>query len=235
MKELVEQNNFHHRKSSFLKFLAVVPVSKYWSYIGKMSSTSSKIATAAATSSSNESNSFAWKLIADDVTLSAGRKVDLSEAEVLQLKGMFIHFDEDRDGLLTTEQLNNAVSELGFPKREEFIRKFCVNSMQLKAQGLSPMAFKTDFKTFVTVIAREVKNLKLVERDLDALFSFMDTNKTGFVSRKDVRYYLADLASPTHLSPNEYTRFIRNIQFPPGRDTISIEELKKQLLFHYCE
>lgn len=177
---------------------------------------------------------FAWRLInsAGDMPVS-NRKNDLSESEVIQLKGIFNHYDDDRDGLLSVPQLSEALQSLGFPTREKFLRKFSVSSNQMKIHGVHSSAFKTDFKTFAMVINKEIKVLSNVERELDAIWSFVDVNETGCLSRKELRFLLVDLETPFKLSTQEFTRFVKGLIFSSETDSVNISDLKRHIILHY--
>lgn len=174
---------------------------------------------------------FAWRLISGDISLLSRKTDALEEKHIVQLKGIFSHFDDDRDGYITTEQLTAALLSLGFSTREVFIKKFCVNTAQMKIRGLHGLSFKTDLKTFVAVISREIRYLQFVEEELDALLAFVDVKKTGYITRRELRYLLVDLAVPTRLSMQEFTRFVKGLRFTADKDSISILELKREILF----
>jgi Ca2+-binding EF-hand superfamily protein len=210
-------------------------------------------------SSNNNPQTFAWRLInVDRSLLSVNLEQEgFSDPELLQLRGMFLHHDDDRDGFLTSEQLTVCLQELGFYTRDRFVKKFCLNPTQIKIRGLMAFSFKTDFKTFVKVLAREVYALKNTYQDLTALFDFMDVDKTGYISKNEIRHLLMDIDSNTKLSHEEYTKFMKGISenfessdnrvgregdssIPTsgtthssiGNEVIKIEELKRHLLFH---
>lgn len=174
--------------------------------------------------------SFAWRLISGDISLLSRKSDALDERHIIQLKGLFSHFDDDRDGYITTEQLTAALLSLGLSTREVFIKKFCVNTAQMKIHGLHGLSFKTDLKTFVAVISREVRYLQTLEEELDALLAFVDEKQTGYITRRELRYLLVDLASPTRLSMQEFTRFVKGLHYT-AEDRVSILELKREILF----
>ena len=179
--------------------------------------------------------SFAWRLLTWDLlqSLPASASSAFTQAQLMQLRALFLHFDEDRDGFLTTDELSTALSELGFQPRERLLKKFCSNATQLKVQGLSTMAFKTDCKTFMHIITKEIEQLRTTAAELTTLFEFVDERKTGFLSKQDLRFLLVELESPTRLSPQEYQRFIRNLTFSSDGESVNIEHLKHQMLFYH--
>jgi Ca2+-binding EF-hand superfamily protein len=194
---------------------------------------------------------FAWRLITDDLlpassssVLSSSsisiRRSDLTENQILQLKGIFLHYDADRDGLLLVDQLSDALQSIGFSNRNKFLVKFMSNINQQKIQGKfinstdSKLTFKTDFKTFIQVIGKEVESLKTLETELSTLFNFVDVNKTGYLSRRELKFLLVDVMSPTRLSSTEFTKFMKSLKnLFDTDDNISIEKLKQQLILYY--
>jgi Ca2+-binding EF-hand superfamily protein len=179
------------------------------------------------------SNSFAWRLITNNEALYSLRKTELDESHLIQLKGIFNHYDADRDGLLSVDELTEALKALGFSSRERFLKKFNANSTQLKIQGLHSMNFKVDLKTFISVINREVNSLQKIEEELGALFSFIDVNETGFLSRKEIRHLLVEVETPCKMDQQQFQRFVKGLTFTTDTDSISIGELKRVILFLY--
>ncbi len=120
---------------------------------------------------------LAWRLISTESNIL--KKGSLKENDVLQLRGIFLSLDDDKDGLLTTSQLADALRLLGFVPRVKLIKKFAPNVNQMKILGLNEMSFKTDFKTFVMMLSKEMKALQDIDVELTHLFSFVDTTNSG--------------------------------------------------------
>jgi len=188
--------------------------------------------------------SFAWKVISSD--LVGPSRCSLREREVLQLKGIFLSLDEDKDGQLTTLQLVEALKLLGFSTREKFVLKFYFynngngrnpnpnvpSAGSSVGMGIQALTFKTDFSTFCSVIGKELKVMKEIEIDLDYLFNFIaDESNTGYLSKKELKHMLVDISSPTAMTEVEFTRFTKSIVFPSDSQTISISDFKVQLIF----
>lgn len=172
---------------------------------------------------------LAWRLISGESNIS--KKGSLRENDILQLRGIFLSLDDDKDGLLSTTQLGEALRLLGFIPREKLIKKFATNLNQMRIMGLNEMSFKTDFKTFVTILSKEIKALVEIENEISGLFEFMDSNGSGMISKKELRHLLVETISPFSLSGTEYAKFVRNISFPSNSEYIKISELKRQVLF----
>jgi Ca2+-binding EF-hand superfamily protein len=169
------------------------------------------------------------------------RKYDLNENQILQLKGVFLHYDSDRDGYLTIDQLSEALLSIGFNNRNKFLVKFLPNASQAKIQGKfisaqeSKLKFNTDFKTFITVIGKEIASLRNLESELTVLFNFVDINNTGYISKRELKFLLVDVMSSTRLNSTEFTKFMKSSKNSfDSNDNISISELKKQLILSYC-
>ncbi len=203
---------------------------------------------------------FAWRLITDDLSPTSStsttvtplvpssssshfRKSDLNENQILQLKGIFLHYDTDRDGLLTIEQLTEALQSIGFSTRNKFLIKFLphTTSNQMKIQGKfinhhdSKLTFKTEWKTFLSIINKEIQSLKKLDNELTSLFQFIDINHTGYLSKRELKFLLVDVLSPTRLTAPEFTKFMKSLKSSfDSNDNIRIEELKRQLILYHC-
>jgi Ca2+-binding EF-hand superfamily protein len=176
-------------------------------------------------------STIAWRLISDDGAWSSSTLEAINEDHILQLKVIFLNHDGNKDGYLNTQQLFDALNNVGFKSRKKLILKFSPNSNQIKPTD-QQSSFKTDFKTFVTVIAREVKQLQKLDSELSYLFSFMDINKTGYLSKRDLRHLLMEVETNRQLGTAEFTKFLRSLRFAADTDSISIAELKKQIIFY---
>ncbi len=173
--------------------------------------------------------SLAWRLISTESNIL--KKGSLKENDILQLRGIFLSLDEDKDGLLTTAQLGDALKLLGFVPREKLIKKFAVNMNQMKIRGLNEMSFKTDFKTFVMMLSKEMKALQDIDTELTHLFSFIDTTNSGLLSKSDLKHLLVDTITPLSMTPQEFHRFVKGLSFATDSENVRIVDLKKQLLF----
>jgi Ca2+-binding EF-hand superfamily protein len=153
----------------------------------------------------------------------------LTDDHVLQLHSVFLRQDSDRDGQLTSDELKTCLSELGFPTKETFLRKFCLHPAQVKIRGLTVLSFKVDFATFVKIITKELPLLKRTHADLVALFGFMDEKQSGRISRQDLRHLLVGVDVPSKLNHDQFLRFCSELDFD-RKNTVNILELTKQLL-----
>lgn len=174
---------------------------------------------------------FAWRLIADDGIWSTRTADSLDEKHIIQLKGIFLHYDEDKDGFLTITQLSDALLALGFRNRDKLLSKFSSQPLQSRNRSLHGVSFKTDLKTFIQVVTREVRLLRQFDEEFSVLLGFMDVNRTGSVSKRDLRHLLSEVETSSKLSSQEFTRFLRNLRFSSDTDSISIADLRRQILF----
>eukprot|EP01031_Cornospumella_fuschlensis_P034867 gene34867-42221_t len=174
---------------------------------------------------------FAWRLIADDGIWSTRTADSLDEKHIIQLKGIFLHYDEDKDGFLTITQLSDALLALGFRNRDKLLSKFSSQPLQSRNRSLHGVSFKTDLKTFIQVVTREVRLLRQFDEEFSVLLGFMDVNRTGSVSKRDLRHLLSEVETTSKLSSQEFTRFLRNLRFSSDTDSISIADLRRQILF----
>lgn len=130
----------------------------------------------------------------------------VDEDHIFQLKAIFMHFDTNKDGYISYEQLCSALTYLGLPTREKFIKKFCspmstlknnpsklsysnnidekmstTSSLnQRKVHGHIILNFNTDLKTFIMTIGKCINEFKQQKKMLEELFTFMLPDENPF-------------------------------------------------------
>lgn len=167
---------------------------------------------------------LSWTLISDQQALPA--RGFLQEKDVLQLKGIFLSLDDDSDGYLTKEQLQDALVLLGLNTRDKLLSKFFNISHHSKAAVL-----KVDLKTFLSVLSKEKEKFRDVEKDLDYIFSYLDPHKTGQVNRQELKHFLVELDTPLRLTAPEFSKFLKTIPVSSTAKHINIDVLKKRIMF----
>ena len=120
---------------------------------------------------------LAWRLISgDDLIIAKGC---LTEGDILQLKGLFLYFDSDKDGYINKEQLVLALKYLGLNPRDNLVHSF--------THSANKNTFHVDFNTFVEILSREQERLLEVKAELDSLFAFVDPQETGEITVKQLQ------------------------------------------------
>eukprot|EP01038_Epipyxis_sp_PR26KG_P015665 gene15665-21189_t len=148
---------------------------------------------------------------------------------IIQLRGIFLSLDDDQDGLLTTSQLADALRFIGFIPRDQLLSKFCVNLTEMKMKGKNLMKFSTSFDTFIQVLSNEVNRLHGIAEELNALFLFLDDEKSGYLSKTDLQHVLIEVLTPLSLTTAEFNSFNRAIPYDKF-DRVKVEEIKQLLL-----
>lgn len=170
---------------------------------------------------SNKAAVLAWTLISGDG--SRPQVCEFTDQDVLQLKGIFMSLDHDKDGLLNQEQVVKAFHYVGINTSSDSI-----NGYFLRENGLRAM--EINFDTFVAALSTEKQSLKHVEDQLDTLFSFIDEKGTGTVSIQELEQLLTAETSPFRFSKPEFGAFVLSLDCSPSQ-RISTKLLKRKLLF----
>jgi Ca2+-binding EF-hand superfamily protein len=185
-------------------------------------SSSKYIITTQAATMSNKAATLAWSLISGDGTRPTG--CDFNDQDVLQLKGIFMSLDADKDGFLTTEQLSKAFQFVGLTLKNDVLSQLLTNANGVRTAGVT-------FDTFVMALSHERKRLASAREQLDALFAFIDSDATGTVSVSELEQLLCAEASPLRFSRPEFSALLLSLDCASPDRRINIEQLKSKLLF----
>jgi Ca2+-binding EF-hand superfamily protein len=165
--------------------------------------------------------SLAWSLISsDEVTTSDA----FHDKDILQLKGIFLTFDKDKDGHLSNKELTQALKCIGLIPRSNLITLFSANSTRA--------TWFVDFNKFVEVLSSERKRLYEIKGELDCLFKFVDANQTGYMEIKELKQLLTTPStSSMKLSPQDFEKFLFSLNIEPNETSVNIALLKRKILF----
>lgn len=170
----------------------------------------------------NKAAALAWTLLSGDGSRPAC--CDFNDQDVLQLKGIFMSLDLDKDGLLTMDQVITAFKYVGLNPRSDSVSHYFLNSSGLRVSGVS-------FDTFVAILSEERKSLLSAKEQLDTLFSFVDSDDTGTISVNELEQLLTSNASPFRFSKPEFGAFLLTVDCTAPNKRINIGLLKSKLLF----
>jgi Ca2+-binding EF-hand superfamily protein len=171
---------------------------------------------------SNKAATLAWSLISGDGTRPTG--CDFNDKDVLQLKGIFMSLDADKDGFLTTEQLSKAFQFVGLSLKNDVLSQLPTNANGVRTARVT-------FDTFVMALSHERKRLAGAREQLDALFAFIDSDATGTVSVSELEQLLCAEASPLRFSRPEFGSLLLSLDCTGPDRRINIEQLNSKLLF----
>lgn len=162
-------------------------------------------------------SALAWSLISDDGFDLSSSGNSFNDKELLQLKGLFQSLDQDRDGLLNEDQVCRAFDLLGIKPSAE------------TASVFAELQF-VEFSAFVEGLYAEKQRFRDFDGQLDLLLSFYDTERTGFITRKDLKQLLCSQSSPFCFSEKEFDSFMVTLE-PKNAQKIGIEWIKQKLIF----
>ena len=162
-------------------------------------------------------SALAWSLISDDGVDFSSTGNSFNDKELLQLKGLFQSLDHDRDGQLTEVQVCRAFDLLGIKPSLDTANVF----VELQS---------VDFSAFVESLYAEKHRFRDFDAQLDLLLSFYDTDRTGFITKNDLKQLLCAPSSPFCFSDNDFDSFMATLE-PKNSQKIGIEWIKQKLIF----
>lgn len=125
--------------------------------------------------------------------------------------------DLDRDGQLTEAQVCRAFDLLGIKPSAETASIFA----ELQS---------VDFTAFVEGLYAEWHRFREFDDQLGLLLSFYDTDRTGYITSKDLKQLLCSQSSPFCFSDKDFASFMITLE-PKNPQKIGIEWIKQKLLF----
>jgi calcium-binding protein CML len=133
----------------------------------------------------------------------------IDDMKVHQLRGIFSTFDEDRDGFLSTKELESALFSLGIDPTPYTISKYQLGSMN----------GKVDIASFVrlTTVREPVRT---TEESILTLFREFDKENTGKVSLGTVIHLLCEVDTPSSLSAADVNTLLKISGALPDRKTL---------------
>jgi Ca2+-binding EF-hand superfamily protein len=103
---------------------------------------------------------------------------NLTEDKISEFREAFEMFDKDQDGAITIDELADLMRALNFPPTESEISS-------MKAEIDIDQNGSVDFKEFINIIARRVRDLDLEDEMVEA-FRLFDTSHDGYVSKDEL-------------------------------------------------
>lgn len=142
-----------------------------------------------------------------------------NDRDTLQLKGIFLSLDLDKDGFLNRNQVRQAIMQVGIAPSEHTIESFFVDGRD-----------KVDFSTFRTVLFQERDSLAEIGGQLDVLFSFIDSENTGYISSKELEHLLCG-SSKVQFTKKDFQSFVNVLALDNKSGKYNIADVKQRLLF----
>lgn len=123
----------------------------------------------------------------------------LSDNKVIECREIFDYFDHDKDGQITIKELGDLLKALGENPTQDELQKMILEIDEDRSG-------KIDFKEFLELYSRRVEDPD-TEEDLIEAFKLFDSDGSGKISPKELRYLLLKLLP--HMSEEEAEEVVR--------------------------
>lgn len=162
--------------------------------------------------------SLAWSLVSRQTITSSCN--GFNDRDTLELKGIFLSLDHDKDGYLNRNQVHQALLQVGLTPKEHILDSFFINGCET-----------LDFSTFLFVLYNERSRFAEMKEQLDLLFSFIDCDRTGYISSKELEHLLCG-SSKVQFTDKDFQAFVSVLQLPvKSNGKYPIADIKEKILF----
>jgi calmodulin len=107
---------------------------------------------------------------------------NLTEEKIAEFREAFETFDKDQDGALTVDELADLMKSLNNPPTEQEI-------INMKAEVDVDQSGNIDFKEYITLIARKMRDTDMEEEMVEA-FKVFDSNNDGLISKDELKFVM---------------------------------------------
>ena len=104
---------------------------------------------------------------------------NLTEDRIAEFREAFEIFDKDQDGAITIDELADLLRALGYPPSEQEINN-------MKTECDIDQNGNIDFREFITLIARRVRDSDL-EEEMIEVFKIFNKKGDGLISREELK------------------------------------------------
>jgi calcium-binding protein CML len=168
-------------------------------------------------SSTSRSSPVVEKFYEKYHSFKASKAAHINEAEI---KHVFDYFDENRDGLISKEDLEHFLGRLGITTTKEEIT-LMVNSVDANGDG------SVDFNEF-TSLYQMITNKEEEDEDLKDAFHHFDKDDDGFITPSELQEVLVKLGMGEGSSLTNCQRMIQNVD-ADGNGVVDFVEFKKMM------
>ncbi|KAG6554485.1 hypothetical protein Mapa_003863 [Marchantia paleacea] len=142
-----------------------------------------------------------------------------------EIEKVFNFFDENKDGLISKDDLRHFMHKLGFQTTEDEIDSM-VNSVDINGDGsVDFMEFANLYEALVSEEVMQGKDL-YEEEDLREAFNVFDTDDDGFISPQELQAVLVKLGMNEGTSLANCEKMIQNVD-ADGNGQVDFSEFKK--------
>lgn len=142
-----------------------------------------------------------------------------TEEELAEYKEAFDLFDKDRDGAITTQELNDVMTALGQSPTEEDLKKM-LQEVDTDGNGI------IDLNEFLNLITRHQETSD-PEKDMLDVFRMFDKNGDGFITADELSLVMTNLGQS--MSDDEVREMIGEAD-NDGDGRIDYEEFVKMMM-----
>ena len=139
----------------------------------------------------------------------------LTEEEIATGKEIFEALDQDGDGKITTDDLNQALQNLGVELNEDQLKAIIAKA---DADGSGVVTWDEFLKVLEK---RPIK--RRIEAALRELFNEFDTDNSGFISPENLRQLINDAGYADQVTDDDITELISRVD-TTGDGKISFDE-----------
>jgi calmodulin len=145
-------------------------------------------------------------------------RIILNEKQIAEFREIFVLFDRDGSGTISTNELGLVMKSTGQNPTEAEIHEM-INEVDANGDGV------INFSEFISLMARRVKNTDTQE-DLAQQFKVFDRDGDGLISADECKHVLAGLGEK--LTDKEIDEMIRAFDLD-GDGHINYEEFVKMM------
>ncbi len=107
---------------------------------------------------------------------------NLTEEHISEFREAFEVFDKDKDGSITIDELADLMKALNLAPTDQEIVDM-KNEIDVDQNG------NVDFKEFITLIARRVRDSDLEQENIEA-FKVFDRNEDNLISKEELKFVM---------------------------------------------
>lgn len=149
----------------------------------------------------------------------------LIEEQIAEFKDTFVYFDEDKDDKLSVQELGTLLSSLGQTYSKAELQAM-ISDLDDRVDIGGDRDFRIDFKDFLSLMARKMKDSDTEEELIEA-FKVFDQDGDGFISAGELRYSMANLGE--RLTDAEVDEMIREADMD-NDGLINYDEFVKMMM-----
>ncbi|KAM7482894.1 hypothetical protein LguiB_007477 [Lonicera macranthoides] len=142
----------------------------------------------------------------------------LTEEQISEFKESFKLFDQNGDGVISSNELGSVMKSLGQNPTEDEVQSM-IKEVDADHSGT------INFTEFLNLMAKKMKDAGVV-KEIKEAFKVFDIDKSGFISAAEIKQVMSNLGQK--LSDKNVNRMIREADID-GDGQINYEEFVKMM------